>query len=1546
MPVEGGGVVRCFLVTTRSRLSARVFSARTRSACTSLEVNGSQHFYPVLAALLLATLLGTSARAQVSVSDNGAPTFGYPIAVPPGVGGVTPKLALQHVGGGINGPLGLGWSLQGLSSITRCPASRVIDGVRTNVVYGPADKLCLDGQRLIQSDAAGTPLASQVDDSRGVASGTREFRTEKDVYARIRAYGVANGSDVNGPTYFKVWTKSGLIYEYGAAPTADANSKGLVAAYGKNAVMVWAVTRVSDTAGNYMDFKYEQRDVAWGSGPAGGTTGREWNIAEIQYTGRVGQSATNKIIFEYTDRTTDRAEAYHQGSKNVSVRLLQNIHLWVNSPNPTVLGPAVNAVKAKTIKLNYQAGVVTQRNTISRIAECDAAGTKCLPATVLTYAFGGTDAYQANAAFRNSSLATLPMQSTLGDLGILVADFNGDGRSDIIRWANDPAANQLWLSNGDGNFTQVPNGAGAGQFNVTDQNLFKNDGCYASMVADFNADGLPDIFRYSNAANAGGAVCATFGQNYIYFARGDGSFNRVQVTSPALSRLRSITSRRCGTANCQIEPLWLRSWTSGSNFYFMDVNADGRLDIVTTLLPSQSNYDEADGPPPDACVSQTCTRVYLGNGDGTFAEIATNVANRSLYSTPPAAYSLARETQYSDVDGDGVVDLVGMTLRYSNSAPGWRSRGDGSFDPLTIQYECSFPIDFNGDQRPDCIAFGVGGGLLIANGTTSIQATANFNLSGQTLFSPGPYPNGAGSAVIDINGDGRHDLLRWRDDPAQNVVFVSNGDGTFTQSPSFNLTTGDNVLQSTDGTTGFVVSDFTGGGIPEILRVKHAPSTASEATRNQLYVKPDSSQPDQLVSVRSPTGALTTLSYVTLANAGSALGPRYVTDRDAANTSIYPRLHLTFPTSVVSTLATDSGVGTSTTLSEYSYKGLKAEWNGRGLLGFSEIRRESQGPDGNYLTNFTQNLQTHPYIGVASRSDTRRGRLNDTTATLLSSAIYVYCDKTAAAGAEASATVSQPCPTSAKIQRPYLRQSVETGSDLNGVPLPTVTTTNTFSTAGDPTTIVITTAGTVAGLSETYTKTTTNTYLPDNTVADSWILGRLQRATVRSVAPNSFASLAVSAGSASNATATAGVKDVLTPSISPASISQVRSTAGSLSATATVTVGGFPTPPLTYAWTRVAGTTSLITATPASGSSNSTTFSATLALNQSANETYRVTVTDSIGRVGTKDILVSFFAGTPPLTISVAPTAPAASRNNPGPITTASTATPSGGVAPFTYNWTRVTGSRITVSNGSTATATFSATLGWGENLSESFQVAVTDAASQAKTASVTVTFTSPTAPAISITPSALTITGSSPGTVSGSVTATGSGGVPPYVSYAWSRVTGSRIAVTGNQTATFSTSVAYDENFMERFLITATDSVGNQTTQTLDVTAVGPPSPAPLMSISPTSYAYGTIDDGAFVNATFTITNSGGAGVISISLVRSNGGLYSFGARSCPADGAVMGGFTSCAVDVSFTGVAQCGGQPTPRLATVTVTVGSSSASTSLSATNRVYSVTALPCR
>ena len=104
-----------------------------------------------LAALgFLSLLWGPGLHAQLSV-DGGTPSYLYPIAVPPGVAGMAPTLSLAYSASVVNGPVGFGWSLRGLSLISRCAATKAVDGRRSGVNFNAADKLCLDGQRLIQT---------------------------------------------------------------------------------------------------------------------------------------------------------------------------------------------------------------------------------------------------------------------------------------------------------------------------------------------------------------------------------------------------------------------------------------------------------------------------------------------------------------------------------------------------------------------------------------------------------------------------------------------------------------------------------------------------------------------------------------------------------------------------------------------------------------------------------------------------------------------------------------------------------------------------------------------------------------------------------------------------------------------------------------------------------------------------------------------------------------------------------------------------------------------------------------------------------------------------------------------------------------------------------------------------------------------------------------------------------------------------------------------------------------------------------------------------
>lgn len=1121
-------------------------------------------------------LSGAGANAGVAISGGGQATFSQSIAVPPGIAGMEPKLAFSYVEGGINGPQGVGWSVQGISSITRCGANRATDGAVRGVVFGPGDKLCLDGQRLIQTDASGTPLslALQINDAQGLAAGAqREYRTEKDTFARIRAYGMANGTDANnGPAYLKVWTKSGQTYEYGTDPYA--NAKALVNAQGKTAVAVWAVSRIGDSLGNTIDFKYEQRDLLWGSGPTVGSPqpGHEWNISEIQYSG-------NKVLFAYSDRAAsiphDSAEAYQLGSKNVSVRRLMSITTVINSPNVSTLGAGTAAVAVKTYKLGYDNGPLTQRSRVLSLQECAGAATStnCLPASKFTYSSGGGEAIVQSGAF---NMLTNKLSSVDGKYGVLVGDFDGDGRTDVLRWSETGTENELWLSKGDGSFSQRANGSAAGQFNLTQQ-LFRANGCYSSMVLDANGDGMPDIVRIASSTDVNGVSCGLPLRAEYFINNGTGGFiprtlTLANGTPVSFDRIVSnLTSRRyCGaiprantgsttrgeTATAALLDCrtgW--GWTAGAAYYFVDVNGDGLLDVVTSrldeVIPDDPGNSAQTPPHRSFLPCNACTKVYLGNQQGTFdLKADSNLNNFNIYADPGVGGNLQSFRRSVDLNGDGLVDLVGVGTPRSKQS--WQSNGDGNFASVDIAASCDMPIDFNADGRADCLSPSDDATLNFlstSDGTRVYKTAAAFNLKspGQELSSKMALAVGANYGVSIVNpvSDGRQGILRWHDDPTKNVLYLSNGDGSFRTSAPFALS-GPIQLKHSNGKFDFIAGDFTGNGATEFLRVSaDAPTATVASNRNQLYLPTTYGFPDILQTVVSPTGLVTQLVRVSVPNAAV----RYVSDRgDTVNKATYPAVDITMPMQVVITVETGTGIGTGTgtglgTLkTEYAYRGLKATHSGRGMLGFREVRQQNPAADGQLQTVVTQYVQTHPYIGVAGVTRTYMGGLGVDGVPPLSQTTNAYCDKTSAATPPAvvtPGTAPPPCSTIALLQRPYLYQTVEQGWDLTNpqLELPRVTTTNTFNNSGDPVVIVSTTAGSALGLSQTFTRTTTNTYLPDATSADSWILGRLQRTNVLSSVPNSLPNIGTSAGSSPSATARQGTGTP--PPMNPAVLSVI-----------------------------------------------------------------------------------------------------------------------------------------------------------------------------------------------------------------------------------------------------------------------------------------------------------------------------------------------------------------------------------------------------------------------
>ncbi len=176
--------------------------------------------------------------ADFSVSPSGAATYSIPIKLPPANGGVQPALSLNYSNQGGNSLLGMGWSLGGLSAITRCPASYASDSFKGGINFDGDDRFCLDGQRLILVGGGTYGAAGS------------EYRTEIDTFSKIVAYGAFG----NGPAYFKVWTKAGEILEYGLDATGFAPNKADGQLNNHN--LSWSINKLTDSTGNYMSFKY------------------------------------------------------------------------------------------------------------------------------------------------------------------------------------------------------------------------------------------------------------------------------------------------------------------------------------------------------------------------------------------------------------------------------------------------------------------------------------------------------------------------------------------------------------------------------------------------------------------------------------------------------------------------------------------------------------------------------------------------------------------------------------------------------------------------------------------------------------------------------------------------------------------------------------------------------------------------------------------------------------------------------------------------------------------------------------------------------------------------------------------------------------------------------------------------------------------------------------------------------------------------------------------------------------------------------------------
>ncbi|MGH8397853.1 MAG: toxin TcdB middle/N-terminal domain-containing protein [Gammaproteobacteria bacterium] len=384
-----------------------------------------------------------------AVSPTGAATYSIPITLPPGIGGLAPKLALVYDSQMGNSLAGFSWSLSGLSVITVCNQTVAQDGINQGVSFAgtapDTNDYCLDGAKL-----------------KPTAAGAATYRKELDDFSQITAEtsGGAGLTPTSGPQWFEVQMSGGLVYEYGK--TAD--SEIVAAGPGVTMVRAWALDKIYDQYGNSISFSYLQDT----------TRGDYWPV-QITYTNHGSSAGLHTIAFKYTSLTSISPglvwTSYLAGALISQTQRLNEIDVDYNgTPTFTYTLSYTNTLT----DANSHTG--TERSLLHTITEC--AGSTCYPATTIQWQDGqsGWQAPQSTGAYPDATHAA----------AMHLMDVSGDGRADIVY----PGATDwmVMLANGSGFDAAQDSGAAVADYQD-------------ALVIDFNGNGTQDLIEPTTGSN-------------------------------------------------------------------------------------------------------------------------------------------------------------------------------------------------------------------------------------------------------------------------------------------------------------------------------------------------------------------------------------------------------------------------------------------------------------------------------------------------------------------------------------------------------------------------------------------------------------------------------------------------------------------------------------------------------------------------------------------------------------------------------------------------------------------------------------------------------------------------------------------------------------------------------------------------------------------------------------------------------------------------------------------------------------------------------------
>ena len=996
---------------------------------------------------------------QFRVDESGSATYTLPIEAAPGSGGFAPKVSLNYNSGAGNGPLGIGWSIGGLSVLRWCDGWLCLDGARLNFLRTGTDEIATTINGI---------AASLVSCPEGYTVSGR-WRTEIDQGVVIAECGKNGDASLAARRYVAV-RKDG--------------TKSIYAGFG---APVWPVIQQEDAAGNYVQFDY----IGDAANPL---------IQTIRYTGnlRTGQAPYASLSFNYDTNRLDRSEGYFGG------QFARQLHRLIS-----IDSISEGQVLRKYI-LTYAAPEVSVLSRLKYVQECRL--DSCLPPIAFDWSgldMGFTAQPEPLQDFTNRYYSGMPADTngdgksdliwvyqdgsenkylrtyvsdgkklsvpasqewirfrSLGRHSLKVIDFNGDGRSDALHAmcfpSTDHCNEQRWV-------VRLGMQEGALSTEFIDTGLVATYSS-TSYLADFNGDGLPDLY-YMAKVTPEQAYRDRYNRDVPSY------FESPLPGAKVLVMYMSTLAKPSGSHQCAGVQTLPRCF-SKPKYVQIEMGADDPFKSEFHFFSDQVSpmrYEYVDG----IVISDTkVLNMNLDrNADVVYEFIGGNAGNkkyRRLYS--PSWYWDYEYSGWNGSEGGQMLRPVLREMTYARDILANVDLTDGA----------SYFTDLNGDGYTDII-------YRLASGYWAYRFNTGSSFTAERAL--GAVTNGTYMQQLDINHDGLLDLLVPKSGKyhVRYQTVDAQGNTSFTPEQATTAVFG----YPSDGQSTMFM-DMDGDGTSDRLVL----DTRSTDWHQVQHFAGYGEARNVITGITSGTGAKTQVTYKPLSDRSVYTPPSYAAGEHSGLLAWgAPVIDIptgSFVVSAVNSSAPNAGASpraidqSATVRVDYRYAGLRLQGGGRGMLGFEKLVTVDAQTG---VETTTQYAQQFPYTGLPIKTEKRSstGRLisqikNCSGESLLPTDCFTL----------QSSSLGAPMPT--------VTTSLEQNWDLSGDLTSITVTKSAYDSYGNATRLEVTQYDNVGAVAQT--KVTESDFGSD---VKGLFFGRLKSATVTTSRPDMAANVRTSA---------------------------------------------------------------------------------------------------------------------------------------------------------------------------------------------------------------------------------------------------------------------------------------------------------------------------------------------------------------------------------------------------------------------------------------------------